>query len=235
MTMKRISRSMAVGLAAVAFLWGLMGAVPAAAQAEADEKAAAMPDPQLIQEMLDKQDIAEVMMTYCRALDHLDEELLRSVFHPDSKHNHGFVGPSSDPRRPSSPGEPGDFIAYALEALSRMHRTHHQLGNIFIEVEGDVAYTEAYFTAYHRMRAKGDPKAGPNAFDTEMDVFVAGRYMDRMERRNGVWKIARRSATTDWQRIEPPSSQGYVNVPEAMRSLQSRDDFVYRRREVYSK
>lgn len=189
--------------------------------------------PQAIQEMLDKQAIAEVMMTYCRALDRMDEEMLRSVFHPDSRHDHGFVGPSSDPARASADGKPADFVAYALQALSRMTRTHHQLGNIFVEVKGDVAYTEAYFTAYHRMRAKGDPKAGPNAHDTEMDLFVAGRYMDRMEKRNGVWKIARRTATTDWQRLEPPSPISYSTVPRASQSIQGKDDFVYRRWEVY--
>ena len=218
-------------LPVVAFI--LAGALAILSPGKATAAPDAPPSAQALQELLDKQAIAEVMMTYCRALDHLDEPLLRSVFHPDSRHNHGFVGPSSDPSRKSEPGKPGDFVSYALGVLSGMTRTHHQLGNIFIEVHGDVAYTEAYFTAYHRMRAKGDPKAGPNAYDTEMDLFVSGRYMDRMEKRNGVWKIARRTATTDWQRIDPPSPMSYAGVPPELRSLQSRDDFVYRRREVY--
>jgi len=203
------------------------------APARADETPA--PSPQAVQEMLDKQAIAEVMMTYCRALDRLDEDLLRSVFHPDSQHNHGFKGPSSDPGAKGADGQPGDFVGYALQTLSRMTRTHHQLGNIFVEIQpgGTVAYTEAYFTAYHRMRAKGDPKAAPNAWDTEMDWFVAGRYMDRMEKRNGVWKIARRTATTDWQRIEPPAAPNYSAVPRESQPMQGKQDFIYRRNEVY--
>ncbi len=193
------------------------------------------PSPQAVQEMLDKQAIAEVMMTYCRAIDRLDENMLRSVFHPNSQHNHGFKGPSSDPTAKGKDGQPGDFVGYALQTLSRMTRTHHQLGNIFVEIQpgGTVAYTEAYFTAYHRMRAKGDPKAGPNAWDTEMDWFVAGRYMDRMEKRNGVWKIARRTGTTDWQRIEPPAAQNYSAVARENQPIQGKDDFVYRRKDVY--
>ncbi|MEN3975736.1 nuclear transport factor 2 family protein [Emcibacter sp. SYSU 3D8] len=208
-----------------------LAAMPAARAEQAS--GAAAPSAQALQELLDKQAIAEVMMTYCRALDHLDEPLLRSVFHPDSQHNHGFKGPSSDPAAKSEPGKPGDFVAYALQALTRMTRTHHQLGNIFVEVHGDVAYTEAYFTAYHRMRAKGDPKAGSDAYETQMDLFVSGRYMDRMEKRNGVWKIARRTATTDWERLEPPSPLSYARVPPELRSYQSREDFVYRRKDVY--
>ena len=50
---------------------------------------------QQVRELLDKQAVTDVIMTYARAIDRLDEDLLRSVFHPDSQHAHGFVGPSS--------------------------------------------------------------------------------------------------------------------------------------------
>ncbi len=199
-------------------------------------KVANVDDPHL-QKLLDKQACAEVMMTYCRAIDHLDESLLRSVFFPDSYHRHGFEGPSSDPSRLSHMGKPGDFVAFALGVLSTHTHTHHQLGNIFVEIETDgaTAYTEAYFTAYHRMRAKGDPKAAANAYDTEMDFWVGGRYLDRMEKRADVWKIAYRVGLTDWMRIEPPSSQGYFNAPAELRGQQGRKDMVYRRRDAFER
>jgi hypothetical protein len=192
-------------------------------------------DPHL-QALLDKQACAEVMMTYCRGIDHCDEALLRSVFHPGSYHRHGFEGPSSNPGRKAKGGQPGDFVDYALGVLRAYTRTHHQLGNIFVEVEADVctAYTEAYFTAIHRMRAAGDPKAGANAYDTEMDYWVGGRYMDRMEKRDNVWKIIYRVGMTDWQRIEAPASQGLAQAPADLRSQQSRKDMLYRRRKVFS-
>jgi hypothetical protein len=197
-------------------------------------KVPAVDDPNL-QRLLDKQACAEVMMTYCRAIDHLDESLLRSVFHPDSYHRHGFEGPSSDPSRSSHFGKPADFVAFALGVLATHVRTHHQLGNVFIEVEanGTTAYTEAYFTACHRMRAKGDPKAAANAYDTEMDFWVGGRYLDRMEKRDGVWKIAYRVGLTDWMRNDPPASQGFLGVSPELRGQQSRKDMLYRRREEF--
>ena len=70
---------------------------------------ASVDDPHL-QELLDKQACGEVMMTYCRAIDHKDEGLLRSVFHPDSYHRHGaYEGPSTSPNRKSKPGKPADY------------------------------------------------------------------------------------------------------------------------------
>jgi hypothetical protein len=190
-------------------------------------------DEQRLGELLDKQAITEVIMTYARAIDRLDEDLLRSVFHPDSQHAHGFVGPSSDPSLPSSPGAPGDFVAFAFEILRTLTRTHHQLGNIFIELDGDDAYTETYFSAYHRMRAKGDPLASDGAYDTEMDWLVGGRYIDRMQRREGVWKISHRTGLTDWMRTEPPSTQGFSDIPADMLGHRSSQDLVYRARQVY--
>ncbi len=199
-------------------------------------RAATVTDPHL-QQLLDKQACVEVMMTYCRGIDHRDEALLRSVFHPDSHHRHGFEGPSSDASRPSRPGKPGDFVAFALEVLATHTRTHHQLGNIFVELEADgtTAYTEAYFTACHRMRAKGDPKAAANAYDTEMDFWVGGRYMDRMEKRDGVWKIAYRVGLTDWMRTDAPTSQGFMNTVAELRGQQNRKDMLYHRRTLFTR
>jgi hypothetical protein len=62
------------------------------------------------------------------------------------------------------------------------------------------------------MRPRGDPLAGDNAYDTEMDYFVGGRYLDRFECRDGEWKIVQRTGMTDWMRLETPSSQGFNDI-----------------------
>jgi len=168
-----------------------------------------------LEELLAKQAITEVIFRYARAIDRMDEALLRSVFHPGSRHSHFYEGPSSDPGIPSSREAPGDFVAFALGLLSAFVRTHHQLGNTLIQLEaGNAATAETYFTAHHRMRALGDPLAADNAYDTEMDYFVGGRYLDRFENRDGHWKIVQRTGMTDWMRLEPASSQGFGAIAE---------------------
>ena len=47
--------------------------------------------------LLDKQAIWEVMLRYCRSIDHRDHDLVRSTYHPDAYDDHGsFVGGIDD-------------------------------------------------------------------------------------------------------------------------------------------
>jgi hypothetical protein len=180
-------------------------------------------------ELLAKQTITEVIHRYARAIDRMDEAMLRSVFHPGSRHRHFYEGPSSDPSRPSRPGEPGDFVAFAMDVLRTSTSTHHQLGNVLIELTGaDTATAETYFTGHHRTRPRGDPLAAPNAFDTPMDYFVGGRYLDRFERRDGAWRIVERIGMTDWVRLDAPASMVAGAIPPDTIGQRAPDDMVYR-------
>src|SRR5215469_3641262 len=93
--------------------------------------------------LLDKQEIHEVLMRYCRGIDRCDAELLESVYHPDATDNHGqFVGKASD------------FITWALEGLKRDLNTKHYVTNELIELSGEVAYVESYVLAIHHRASK---------------------------------------------------------------------------------
>lgn len=187
-----------------------------------------MSEPDLL-ELLAKQKIAEVINRYARAIDRMDEAMLRSVFHPGSRHRHFYEGPSSDPSLPSRPGAPLDFVAFAMDVLRTHFSTHHQLGNILIELTGaDSATAETYFTAHHRMRPLGDPLAAPTAFDTPMDYFVGGRYLDRFERREGAWRIVERIGMTDWARVDAPVSALAGAIPADTLGQRAPNDMVYR-------
>jgi hypothetical protein len=169
-----------------------------------------------VEALLAKQAIAEVVYRYARAIDRCDEPLLRSCFHADSTHEHGeFKGNSAD------------FCGWAMDLLSGLVATQHHIGNVLIDVEGDKAYSESYWVAYHRIPAQAGGAGIMAGRGEETDYFVGGRYLDRFERRAGTWKIARRVGVHDWQRYDPASDGGFFDTPASQRGARGTKDQVY--------
>lgn len=146
--------------------------------------------------LLDKQDCADVVHRMARAIDRCDGELVGELFHPDATDDHGGYK-----------GSAKDFVPWVMEVLSTMTRTQHVIGNILIELDGDHARGESYFIAHHTI-------PGEDGSDTFM--IAAGRYLDRFERRDGVWKLSHRGAVYDWSSAAPssdiwdrPAMEGY--------------------------
>ena len=160
-----------------------------------------------VQALLDKQEIREALMRYCRGVDRWDEALIRSAFHPDAHDDHGpFQGAASD------------FPEWALGVLRNNSVTTHFVGNQLIEVEGDVAYSEAYLVALHRFERDGE----------QYDWVMGGRYVDRFERRGGEWKIADRVTVHDWTRVDPVV-ETFAFADRFVQGVRSPDDAAYRR------
>lgn len=174
-----------------------------------------------VRQLQDRQEITDQIHRYCRALDRCDGELLRSVFHADSTHEHGpFTGSSQD------------FCRFAIDFLKSIGATQHHLANVLIDVQGDVAFTESYFVAYHRIPADLEDPQGALADHTpglEEDLFIAGRYIDRFERRGGQWKIAHRTGVHDWQRWEPADERGFQGPVSGLIGRRDKTDPVYAR------
>ncbi|HLY54704.1 MAG TPA: nuclear transport factor 2 family protein [Stellaceae bacterium] len=173
----------------------------------------------ILQELRDRQEITDLIHLYCRAVDRCDEALLRSVFHPDSTHEHGpFKGSSSD------------FCGFAIAAVTPLVSTQHVIGNVVIKLDGDVAQSEAYFIAYHRLPKGRELEGLFRTHDVERDeeVIVGGRYLDRHERREGVWKIAHRLGTLDWQTWHTADDRDFSDFLGGKVSRRDRDDPVYR-------
>ncbi len=129
--------------------------------------------------LLDKQACGETLTRYCRALDWLDEEALKTVFAPDADIDYGFFKGRGDA-----------FIPAVMDIERGFLRRWHFVANAIIQLNGDTAEGECYGLA-----------AGVSAREghTVTDVF-GGRYLDRLERRAGLWLITRRVYVLDWQR-----------------------------------
>lgn len=162
-----------------------------------------------LQNLLDRQEIHDALMRYCRGVDRSDEELMRSAYHEDA-------------------------IAFAINAWEFVKHfipdndaattfTMHSIANLNIEVTGDKAYSEAYFVTY----------VGRQDGDEEFVDAFCGRYVDKWERRNGEFKIAHREVAREWSRANafgtgtfpvPPSEKDTFITP-----LRNRDDISYQR------
>lgn len=163
-----------------------------------------------LDELLAKQEITDLVGLYMRGLDRLDRVLLRSTFHDDATTDYGFFQ-----------GGPDDFVDMAYNALKDHLANHHMIGQVNIELEDDVAFGEVYFQAFHRIVTDS----------VERDLFISGRYVDRYERRDGVWKIAFRSEVNDWARNDPATDDYFQTNTQSLRGGRM-DDASYLRDEL---
>lgn len=124
--------------------------------------------------------IGDCLLRYCRGIDRADLALVLSAFHPDARDNHSGIEESAVER----------FTRTVVQGAAM--RTSHQIGNVLIELDGDGAAVESYFTAWHQFEHEGET----------WDWVLAGRYLDRFERRAGDWRIACRTVVYDMQRFE---------------------------------
>jgi hypothetical protein len=136
-----------------------------------------------VQAMLDRESIRTVVLKVSRAMDRADEKLFRSCYHEDAWDDHGYYK-----------GPIADFKPTSIFRPAHIKNVSHLVGNILIELEGtQAAWCESYYVGF--MRSMQD--------NVEKDSCFGGRYVDRFERRNGEWKIARRTTLYDWTRVDP--------------------------------
>jgi hypothetical protein len=162
-----------------------------------------------IDALLDKQDIMDCLARFSRGMDRFDRDIYMSAFHDDAEMAAGpFVGSAADCWDWAVPmHETGQIV------------THHALLQTTIDLNGDTAHTETYYQFVGRNR--------------DESIWVAGgRYVDRLEKRAGQWKIALRTNIIEWCTLPPALPIPFADVPDiAVNGISSRskEDPSYRR------
>lgn len=184
-----------------------------------------------LQAVVDRQEIEQILKLYCRAIDRVDVELLKSIYHPEATDDHGSFSGNAH--------EFADYITSSMRTgvIDGIHTVTH----CTIDVEGNFATSEAYYWAYQsvpggadNVRAffgdtYADTQAAAGKIDQAQDYYCGGRYIDLFEKRAGVWKILRRKITNEWNDIRPSerlTTEGHValfNLP----GRRDRQDPVY--------
>src|SRR5579859_1653209 len=86
-----------------------------------------------------------------------------------------------------------DFIEAARASWRKRSRSQHSLGGTTVELNRTRAVAQTRMTILMRSELDG----------VEVDVSCHGRFLDRVEKRNGVWRIARRSVIYEMDRMDP--------------------------------
>jgi len=158
--------------------------------------------PEEVDRLLSRVAISEVQARFCHGVDRCDVEMLKDAYWPDGTEDHGvFVGGSME------------FCEFIVEFLLRNHRkTSHYIQNMLIEFEGsDDARVETYGLHYEESAV------------TTTASLSGGRYIDRFQRRNGVWRILHRVYVFDWiQPMTRPTDEAFEAVSRQFANLGGR-------------
>lgn len=164
---------------------------------------------QRLSQLADRLAIEEVLARYCRGIDRCDAQELARVFTEDAVIDFG-----------DGPKLRDETIAELMEGLGAMRLTQHNIGNFLCEIEGDRARAETYCVAYHFLPSE----------EGEVELVVGGRYLDRLVRISGQWRIAGRLYVMDWNRQSPSTMQTQGGLFDTLlrRGARHPDDPSYR-------
>jgi SnoaL-like domain len=150
----------------------------------------------------DRDAIGEVIAAYAHAIDRHRWEIMEHLFHDDATFAFGTVQ-----------GDWRGFVEQARAIIEPCVATQHLLGQSLISDGGpDLAHAETYMTAMHIVPA-GYPEAVFPDRGEEYSAIIAGRYVDRFERRDGVWKIAHRTGVYDWREYREIGEASLASLP----------------------
>ncbi|WP_240788686.1 nuclear transport factor 2 family protein [Ramlibacter henchirensis] len=188
----------------------------------------------VLEAFADELAIRNVLLRWCRAVDRLDCAGMRAVFHPDAVDRHGPFEGTVD-----------ELIAWISERHRSVAFSSHSISNIVVDFNGrdfngsNLAVSESYVRTIQSYPADagsslaqltGQPVSGSSA---GFDMFSSARYVDRFERRDGPWLIARRTVVHDWKRVVPIPQDAPRPKPQwAIGRRDSRDPLFEELREI---
>lgn len=142
-----------------------------------------------LRDLADQQEIAAVLNAYAHGVDRRQGALVMSCFHADATFQYLDETPAPVAAFFAATGPNGEGLA----------TTHHLLSNHMVAIQGDAADSQIYVWGYHLISA--DAPDRPPLFPAKgkaYGVVIGGRYVDRFERRDGLWRISQRRLVFDW-------------------------------------
>jgi hypothetical protein len=145
--------------------------------------------------LLERDKIRDCLVRLARGEDRRDAALITGAYWPDSITDYGVFA-----------GSFAEYLAWVVPGSPAIPCTQHVLGQSFIKLEGESARVETQVISYHRV----------NMGTEERDTCIGGRYLDRLEKRDGEWRIANRMMLYDWYEdfgVAIDWTQGVMGLP----------------------
>jgi hypothetical protein len=178
--------------------------------------------------LADRAEIQDVMFRWCRAIDRLDYEAIREVFHPDAIDYHGAYQGGVD-----------GLIEWIRDRHRPIPFSMHLVGNLLIEFTGpDDAMVETYCLAMQRYPASGRTALTglvgdmPANDSWASDLIVPARYVDHFRRIDGRWRIQTRHVAFDSVMLVDAPGAGPLDSDRLELGRRDRQDVIYRMRET---
>jgi hypothetical protein len=140
--------------------------------------------------LLDKDAIFDCLVRMSRGSDRFDRDLFLSSCHPDAVLAAGpFVGGREE------------LYDWSAELARNYRTTMHKLMQFTCDIDGDVAHAETYYLFV-------------GCLGEETNLLAGGRYVDRFERRGGVWGLVLRNNFIEWTSAVPAAASPLGNIPD---------------------
>lgn len=157
----------------------------------------------------DRAHLHTLVLRLARAIDRNDRNGILACYHDEAIDDHGeYSGPAAGF---------ADWVAMLYR--ERVESMTHLVANHLVDIDGHRAVGETYVQVYLIGRPAGNQR---------VLMTGLGRYLDRFERRDGVWRIVHRRVLTDFARSEAlPVGDGASLVHTLHRGSASSDDPSY--------
>jgi hypothetical protein len=127
--------------------------------------------------LMAREQIRDCIARVARGEDRRDAELIRQCYWQDANVDFGIFT-----------GSFADYLAWVVPGSPAVPLTLHTLGQSLIELNAGAAAVETHVASYHRI----------DMGEQHRDIVIGGRYLDRIEQREGQWRIAQRTMLYDW-------------------------------------
>jgi hypothetical protein len=129
----------------------------------------------------DRMAIEDILSLHSRGLDRLDKDAIECAYWPDATVDYGTFK-----------GEAHVFAELVVGALGENYAlTRHSLSNTLVAFSSNSASVESCVTAGHL------------STDATEEMLFYGRYLDKLEKRDGLWKMMHRQVVMDWSKRVP--------------------------------